>query len=355
MDKKEGDLIYGFFRERFGGLVAEELVEIYLKKLNINNFELLPLKEQIDVGQNIIESISKKFYSTDRIENLKTLYLLRFSLKKAAEKVESILNKKCDLSIKHPKSLIQTEIDPHLDLIKDEQCLTLGFEFVDTIKGFLMITLPKLESIELAKILMLSVEGSRAKNNELNDAKIAALTNFFNLLLPSFSDIISETFHEKINYSSISLDRFNEKFYHDGKFIIPSLMIYSKSNLHLHGLDCPCDVNLFINDASGRFKTLMNQSNVIYDPFDKAPPKLLIKQTGNVLSDVKLLFKMLNLEVSIIEDLLNLTHKKEFDKFTLVDFDHFYNNLMNKYISHFSENKINSIKFNLEKIIPVEK
>ena len=217
-----------------------------------------------------------------------------------------------------------------------------------------MITLPQDQAIELAKLLIVTMLDSHAQNNEMNDMKKSAIQEFFSMLLPAFSEVIAETFNENLFYTPLSFDQFKSKFYFDNRFIIPTLMIHTKTKFNIKELDSEGDVFLFIKDATGRFKALMNQSNVICDPFDRSPPTLLIKPSGDILSDVRLLFKMLNIHISEVDSILKYIRVEGFKDFTSLNFDHFVHHLVKVYLKDASENKKHSVKVNLQNVISIK-
>ena len=112
-------IVIDFFKDRYGLLMAQTLFKQYLKKAKVTDFEALDMHKKIFFGQKIIEKMYEKFYTPDKILNLKILFLLRFSLNQSIEKVEMMLNNTSDIELEPLVKIDNVEMNRITEEIKE--------------------------------------------------------------------------------------------------------------------------------------------------------------------------------------------------------------------------------------------
>ncbi len=345
------DLITGFFRERFGRLLAEEIVQHHLKRLGIRNLKSLSAPEQMKVGQRIIQDVSGQFYTPDRVLNLKTLYLLRFSLNQAAARIEKMIGRQCEVHLKRPAAMAAGHAKSPLQTIEDKSSAKFVFMMTNTMEGALFVSMPPKEAVQLARILMQAMLGQATQDDLLDDSKLSAISEFFNILIPAFSEIVGNAFDEAIFFTPASYAAFREGYLFNNQFIWPPVVITSGFWILLEQTKCSGEILFLVREAGGNFKKLIDQANIRKSPLEQGPPTIVIRKTDSTMSDVQVLFRMLNLPADYVHELLKRMHRNDFRNFTRLDLDHFYHMLLDRLSATVSENAKENIKANLEEVI----
>jgi len=346
------DLITGFFAERFGRLVAEELVQTNLKKIGITNLKALSSKEQMQAGQKIIENVSREFYSHEQIENLKTLYLLRYSLNEAAKKVQQTLKTPCEIIMERPQTTLAGQSQAPAEILSQEDSQRFIFQSRNTLDGTAVFSVAKNDAVSLAKILMLTMTGAIPGSNELDNEKISTISKFLHILIPSFSEMAYKAFDEKLVFNTQTDEQFKEAYFHNTQFLWPPLVITSEIFVQIGDTKSPATVVLLVRDTSGKFRTLLEHANIKTNPFEQTPGRNLVKPTEDTKKDVEVLFRLLGIQTEQLQKILDKMNK-DFKDFTEHDLETFHNEIVQmKKIT--SENMKASLKSNLENLIRIE-
>ncbi|MBN2457726.1 hypothetical protein JXB31_01185 [Candidatus Woesearchaeota archaeon] len=355
MKKKAEDIAKEFFRAIFGRFIADILFRQMLDKFHIGDFESLDTIQKIKIGQKIIEDVFTKFYTEEKIENMKVLYLLRFSLNEVGGKVEEITKKECQIKINSPEEIPPMEIDTHIRFFEQEGNIKFIFEWSEMLEGHLLITLSKDTSIRFAGIFMQAMMGISPEGDELDEMKVSAMNEFFNIILPVFSKVIGDSFKQMLFFTPTTYNDFKTKYFLYDEFIKPQKIIHSKINFRLDNVEHNGELFFFIKEATGRFKKLLDLAQLKKDPFEEAPPRIFAKSTGNIREDVDNFFDMLNLPRENIDYILKKIYKHSLNNFEYYDYIKFYQTLITEFLTSSSENKKEVIKINLAYLLGLKK
>ncbi|MGM5484692.1 MAG: hypothetical protein ACQEP1_02355 [Nanobdellota archaeon] len=350
MKKKAEEIIVEFFNDRFSRSIADQLLKQKMRKFGIKGFSSLTFKQKISFGQKIVESVFKKFYSKQKIENIKILLLLRFSLNEAIEKVEKMIHKKSEVKL---EPLVNVDIeyaDSLLQEIDSNDTIKFGFESSNLLEGLLMFSMDKKEVIDFANIMMQAMTGSASSGQEIDDMKISAVNEFFNILLPAFVSCIGDAFGEEVYFTPISYESFKEKYFFQGEFIKPEKIYTSSTTINLGKKDYTGKIYFFIKQSMESFESLVDQASQKKDPLEQSPPKVMVQLTGDVRQDVESFFKLLHLSYTEIDNILNDMNNQTINGFKYKDYESFTQKLIAGHFRKASDAKKDNIKYNLAKI-----
>jgi len=349
MTKRCEEIIKEHFNDKFGGLVSDMLFRQRLSKFSVSNFEKLSNQRKIQIGQMMLEDIFKEFYPVEKIESMKILFLLRFSLNEAMIKVEEMLSQPCDIFIESTVEMNASNVETFMK--SDDSKIKFVFEWLSMIEGSLLVMLEKETVVKLANAFISASMGMPAKSEELDDMKISSLNEFFNIILPAFSSVIGNAFGQQIMFMPLSFDEFRSKYFFESQFIKPEKTILTKIKLRIGDIKDSGEVLFIIKQSSGKFSELLSQAHLEKDPLEMTPPKIIVKPTGNYQKDVEEFFAYIGLPHSTIDYLLRQCDKQTLANFGYLSFTKFYLALIDEYFPTSSRNKKENIKINLARIL----
>ncbi|MFP4112384.1 MAG: hypothetical protein ACLFPQ_00120 [Candidatus Woesearchaeota archaeon] len=348
MKKKAETIVMEFFQDRFGKLMAGSIFKQYLKKFKISDFEKLGVNDQIKIGEKIIEGIFNKFFTPERVQNMKILYMLRFSLNEAGDKVDNMMNVESELHVEPLVNIDLSEVDDILKEIDSEDKVQFGFECSQLIDGLLMITMDKSTTNDFADLVTTSMMGTKSESRELDEMKISAVYEFFNILLPEFIRVIGDLLNAEVFYTPLYYDDFKKKYFQDDKFMEPQKILKSSLSITLQHKTKKCNVVFFIKESKASFESLVEQGESREkDPFEQMPPKILVDKTPDIRADVEKLFKILHLSAKDVDLILQQIEKSTVHDLDYHDVVNFSQKLILFFFPKASENKKESIKVNL--------
>lgn len=355
MKKKAEDLVIDFFKDRYGLMMARTLFAQYLAKNGITDFDALDMQDKIQFGQSIIESVYSKFYGDEQIQNLKILFLMRFSINAAAEKVETMINIPAELDLLPLKGVSTADLNDVFQKFEDETMTNFGFECTNMIEGLLMLTFENTKAVDLSAKLIEVMLSSTAEGTVLDEMKISAIYEFFNIVLPDFMKVIGDTYGKEIFYTPLYYDQFkiNPKYFtKDGKFNAPERMFESGITIKVGDIEIEGKIIFFMTGADQTFIDLLNKSGGrVQDPFDVTPPVMVVEKSGDKRADMEALFEKLGIKLDNIEYLLTEVGQPDFSFFQFRDFMKFTSILVDKYFARASDAKKKSIKMNVRNIL----
>lgn len=354
--KKKTEIILEFFEDRFGPLLSETLLTQYFKRFNVISFDKMDLKLQIETGQKIIEDIYKDFYNPEKIRNFRILFLLRFSLNEAIGKIEKMINTTSKIQIEPLSDVDVIAVDTVLDVIKDDSSAKFGFECSNLLDGLLMMTLETNSAISLADKLMKVMLGAEPENNKLDDIKISAVYEFFNILLPGFLEVIGDAYGTPIYFTPLYYNDFQSKYFYAGEFMTPQKIMKSVINIEIGKTKSSWDVFFFIKQADDNFSELVEQTkSKANDPFEQNPPKILIERTGSRRFDLEKFFKMLNLRSADIDFVITKIGASSVENLNIIGKNNFTSMLIKSFFAIASDRKKETIRRNIDNIFGFNK
>jgi chemotaxis protein CheY-P-specific phosphatase CheC len=352
MKKTATEIFLDFFKDRFGSLMSKSLLKQYLQRKNVSNFETLSLDKKISFGQEIIENMYLRFYNAEKVQNLKILYLLRFSMNEAVEKLESMIKKDSSVKIEPLTEIHISELSSISDEIVDEKTVKVSFECSKLLDGVLMSIMEQKDVVNFATTMMKAMMGMDPPNNELDDLKISAIYEFFNILLPAFIKVIADAYDTELYFTPIYIDDFKKKYYTDlGELKIPKKIMRTTIHITVDGTNLPCNMIFLIQNSNSGFNELMKQGGATYsDPFEQYPPKLLVQKTGDLRHDVEKLFGLLSLRPWEIDNILSKINRPKLSSLNYQDYTLFVSTLISDFYEYSSDNKKATIRTNMNYI-----
>ncbi len=352
MEKGE-EIIKGFFKERFGSLVAEELFRERMDRLKIANFENMDNQQRIATGQQMIEEICSTFLSPEKVRNMKLLFLLRFSLNEAGKKVTDALKKECDIRIESPEDITSAELEEYTSSLDSTDNTSFGYQLSAILDGAIIITMSNKGALELAKEIMQSMMGAEGDSDELNDLKLSAIGEFFTIILPVFTKTVGDAFDQEVLFAPMKQEEINSELLSGESARSMQLTIKTKVLISIGEFKTEGNVLFFVKKANGKIKEILDEAHK--DPFEESPPRIVVKKTGNPRLDMAVLFSMLRIPEENIGFILKSMKKDSFDDFTYLDFSRFCKILIDEFIFHASDKKQRSIKANVLHILSLKK
>jgi chemotaxis protein CheY-P-specific phosphatase CheC len=351
MRKSAEEITKQFLRSLFGKLIADIIFQQKLEKFNISSYSSLTISEKVEFGHRIIKDTFDKFYPSNKIENMLILYLMRFSLNEAAIRVEEMIHRECDINLSAPEEINSMDIKMVFESIQSDKNIKFVFEWTHMLEGDLVIILDHDTALKFSKIFMQTMMGIESEDDELDEMKLSAINEFFNIILPVFSKVIGDNFKEVIFFTPRTYNEFVPKYFYNGEFVIPQKMIHTNLSFMIDNVENTGELFFFIKEAGGRFKELLDQAQLYKDPFEDSPPRVFVKITGNTMADMIYFFKLLKIPSETVDYLLDAIYKPNFTHFEYSDYIKFYQHLISEYLPNVSENKKESIKINIAYIL----
>ncbi|MFW6231053.1 MAG: hypothetical protein ACOC32_03440 [Nanoarchaeota archaeon] len=352
MKQTTQELVMDFFKGQFGGLMSKSLFEQYYHKYHVKDLSALNKKDQIAFGQKIIRTMYSRFYDESRVRNMEILYLLKFSMNEAVEKVESMIKAESDVKIERLENVDEANMDMVLQPILDEEKIKFGFECSNMLEGLLMMVMDKEIALDFANTLIRSMMEMEPENKtELDEMKLSAISEFFNILLPAFVRIIGDTYGQELYFTPLSYEEFKGKYFFEDEFISPHKTLRSGATFRVNQNEEKSDVFFFIKQSDEHFQGLVDQGKAnAKDPFEEAPPQILVDRTGNRRTDLEALFRLLGLKVDNIDYILKIMGIPNVEMFNFHAVSEFYQILIMEFLKAASGNKKATIRVNLEAI-----
>lgn len=347
MKKKTEEILMSHFKEHFGKMIAEMLLEQKIKDFKITSFEDLSMIEKIDFGKSMINDIFKKFYNDDKIKNMHILYLLRFSINEAIEKIEKMIKKDANVELAALTNINLDLINDTVVKLEDEKNVNIGFEVSNILDGVMIVTIEKESAIKFGIMMLQILQGEKSQDYELDDMKVSAIYEFFNILIPSFTEVLGNIYDADIFYVPLRYEEFKKKYFEGEKIKVPQQLLETELKIKIAGVKTDGLISFFINKTGDKFNDLVKSaSKNASDPWENDPPKINVSKSGNILHDLTNMFKMLNIEPKKIQKILDDINKTDL-KFDITDMIAFHKNMIDNYLTNPSEHKIDSIRANL--------
>jgi chemotaxis protein CheY-P-specific phosphatase CheC len=351
MRKSAEEITKQFLRSLFGKLIADIIFQQKLEKFNIGSYSSLTTSEKVEFGHRIIKDTFDKFYPNNKIENMQVLYLMRFSMNEAAIRVEEMIHRECDINLSAPEEINAVDIKQVFESIQSDKNVKFVFEWTHMLEGDLVIILDQDTALKFSKIFMQAMMGIESEDDQLDEMKLSAINEFFNIILPVFSKVIGDSFKEVIFFTPRTYAEFVPKYYYNNEFVIPQKMIHTNISFMIDGVNNTGELFFFIKESAGRFKELLDQAQLYKDPFEESPPRIFARVTGNTMADMIEFFKLMKIPTETVDYLLDSIYKPNFTHFEYSDYIKFYQHLMNEFLPNASENKKDVIKLNLAHIL----
>lgn len=348
------DIVIGFFSDRYGLLMSRTLFAQYLEKLHITDFSDLKEEEKVDFGQKVIEHVYKKFYPPDKIQNLKLLFLIRFAMNSSIQKINDLLETDADMRVEPFETVFDDELADAKKLFDNPKSFNVGFTSKEVLDGALMVSMDLINSIDLGKRLIFSMTHKEDQKNEMDEIKITAIYEFFNMIIPDFLKVISDIYGQNINFLPLRYDEFLKSNCKDGRIMPPSKSFKTTLELMLGKHIVKLNVYFFLNDANKSFIELLSkQGEKAEDPFEYTPPKIFLEKTGDVRADIEKFFGLLSLRPEDLDIVMERAGFRTLDNFRFHEFAIFYKFLAEEYFPNSSEQKKRTIKENLKYLLGI--
>ena len=302
--KKAEAIIVDYFKDKFGVLLAKSVLDQCLKEKRIDSLDSLPIEKKIAISQEIIEEVYSKFYTPDRVEIIKLLFLVQFGLNEAVGKVESILDMNVDITLDSMLQIPEYALDKLVTKLSDEE-VKIAYSTSGLLTGSILLYLEEKHALTISEAVMKATVGKASDTFQMDDSRMAAMTEFLALLFPTLVDVSKRMLNGDISYKLQSIDSFTTAHVAEGVFKESCAVYKTTAFLTLFREVYPIDVYVVVvHDTDSAL----------------AGSKLLMKASGNVRTDVEQFLEKIGVGKQLLPELLSSIEKESFENCTLHDF-----------------------------------
>lgn len=281
-------ILVEFFQSKFGNILGDSLLDIYIQRTGIvsrDNLRNLTIDKQQEFVRYVLDSIFKSFYDSNKIFQINLLCLFRYALGNASEKTQDMTNMKTSIAdFEFNKVSSITFVKAYLD---DEHAVYTPYVFSGDVDALVIIKHDKKVAESLGRTIVQRMMGMDSFQDIDQDTIIGGLSEFYNILLPSFSDIISNAFSAGFSFIPVEKTEMENKI---SDLTDDDILTVSKAtlNIKLEGADNPVECIVIMRQATDVLLDLIKSSAKESNGTEAS--QILVKKTGVLDADLNELF-----------------------------------------------------------------
>lgn len=349
VDTDESDPLISCLKNDFTIFVSKVFIYKNLRKLGYDNYYDMSNDDKQKIGEEIISKIYKR-YTKRTLKSKKIEYYLQLAIKASSDKLAQQINDAPKVSVNDMQDLVDEKMKDIISAIENKVYKKLVFSFSGDIKGYVLFMIEEHELNKFSTELLKNMIGKIPESNSLR-AKSNALDQFFDNIIPDFTESVKKVSDVDISFDKIEYDKLKSAYMYDDDYVFPLKLFKTSLNVDGRIAKIKSDVYFFIDEVSSGFSEKLGITEGHLDPFEISPPKILVEKSKNPDKDIEVLFEMLNLDKKIIKIILENMNKKNFKNFDFQDIIDFNHILIKDYFHGSSRAKKDSIMTNVSNLL----